>query len=249
MKRTSGVVFAGLLLAASAGFAGSVQAQAPRARPDPVTDQNAPGDALSDPSLKGPQVVAFVGVKAGDRIAEIVAGRFVRIFAKTVGPKGKVYAVIPTEVIKAHPQVEGLLKSTAAQTPNVTVLTPPIDRMDLPKGLDAVFIRQNYHDLHDKFMGPADVAGFNKAVYAALKPGGVFVVLDHAAPGTGLSATETLHRIDPAAVKSEVEAAGFKFDGSSDILANPADDHTKMVFNPAIRGKTDQFLYRFRKPR
>jgi len=182
-------------------------------------------------------------------VADIVAGRFVRIFAKTVGPKGRVYAVMPTEVIKAHPQVEGLLKSTAARNPNITVLTPPIDRMDLPKGLDAVFIRQNYHDLHDKFMGPADVPAFDKAVYAALKPGGVFVVLDHAAPGTGLSATETLHRIDPAAVKSEVEAAGFKFDGSSDILANPADDHTKMVFNPAIRGKTDQFLFRFRKPR
>jgi predicted methyltransferase len=249
MKRTSGVIFAGLLLAASAGFAAQVQAQAPKPRQDPVTDRNAPGDALSDPALKGPQVVAFIGVRPGDKVADIVAGRFVRIFAKTVGPKGRVYAVMPTEVIKAHPQVEGLLKSTAARNPNITVLTPPIDRMDLPKGLDAVFIRQNYHDLHDKFMGPADVPAFDKAVYAALKPGGVFVVLDHAAPGTGLSATETLHRIDPAAVKSEVEAAGFKFDGSSDILANPADDHTKMVFNPAIRGKTDQFLFRFRKPR
>jgi predicted methyltransferase len=98
-------------------------------------------------------------------------------------------------------------------------------------------------------MGPADVPAFNKAVYDALKPGGVFVVLDHSAPGTGLSATETLHRIDPAQVKKEVEAAGFRFDGSSDILANPADDHTKIVFNPAIRGKTDQFLFRFKKPK
>jgi len=253
MKRISGVVFAGLLLAAgvtvSAQAQSQAESQAPKPRHDPVTDAHAPGDALTDPALKGPQVVAFIGVKAGDKVADIVAGRFVGIFSKTVGPKGKVYAVMPAEVIKAHPQVEGMLKAGAAKSPNIVVLTPPIDHMDLPKGLDAVFIRQNYHDLHDKFMGPADVPAFNKAVYDALKPGGVFVVLDHAAPGTGLSATETLHRIDPAQVKKEVEAAGFKFDGSSNILANPADDHTKMVFNPAIRGKTDQFLFRFRKPK
>lgn len=241
MKRISGVIFAGLLVAASAGFTTAVQAQA----------QNAPGDALSDPALKGPQVIAFIGVKPGDKVADIVSGRFERALSKAVGPNGKLYAVEPAEVIKAHPNVEGLVKGVAAQPgySNIVVLTGPIDHMDLPKGLDAVFIRQNYHDLHDKFMGPADVPGFNKQVYAALKPGGVFVILDHAAPGTGLSATETLHRIDPAEVKKEVEAAGFKFDGSSDILANPADDHTKMVFNKDIRGKTDQFLYKFRKPK
>lgn len=253
MKSISSVVLAGLLLAGSAAFTTSVQAQAQAPRKDPVTDpaQGAPGDALTDPALKGPQVVAFMGVKAGDKVADIVSGRFLRILSKTVGPKGKVYAVMPAEVVKAHPQVEGMLKSTAAQPAysNVVVSTPPVNAMDLPKGLDVVFIRQNYHDLHDKFMGPADVPGFNKQVFAALKPGGFFVILDHAAPGTGLSATETLHRIDPAEVKKEVEAAGFKFDGSGDILANPADDHTKMVFNPAIRGKTDQFLFKFRKPR
>jgi predicted methyltransferase len=99
-------------------------------------------------------------------------------------------------------------------------------------------------------MGPADVAAFNKAVFASLKPGGVYVVLDHAdAPGTGLKDTDTLHRIDVASVKSEVQAAGFKLDGESKILANPADDHTKGVFDPSIRGKTDQFLLKFRKPK
>jgi predicted methyltransferase len=120
----------------------------------------------------------------------------------------------------------------------------------LPSGLDAVFIRQNYHDLYDKFMGPADVPGFNKAVFAALKPGGVYVVLDHAAvAGSGIGATETLHRIDPARVKSDVLAAGFKLDGESSILANKADDHTKNVFDPSVRGHTDQFLFRFKKPK
>ena len=132
---------------------------------------------------------------------------------------------------------------------NVALITAPIDDPALPSGLDAVFIRQDYHDLHDKFMGPADIARFNRNVYAALKPGGVFVILDHAAAaGSGLRDTDTLHRIDVEAVKAEVTAAGFVLDGQSPILANPADDHTKFVFDPAIRGQTDQFLLRFRKP-
>ncbi|MDE2486249.1 MAG: class I SAM-dependent methyltransferase [Alphaproteobacteria bacterium] len=242
MKRISGLIFAGLLLAATAGFTTAVQAQAPKA----------PDDALTDPALKGPEVLAFIGVKPGDRVADIVAGRFERALSKAVGPTGKVYAVVPEEIVKAHPAGLDMMKALAAQPDysNIQVLTPPINALDLPKGLDAVFIRQNYHDLHDKFMGPANIAAFNHAVFAALKPGGVFVVLDHAAaPGSGVSVTETLHRIDPAAVKSEVEAAGFKFDGSSDILANPADNHTLAVFNPAIRGHTDQFILRFRKPK
>lgn len=99
-------------------------------------------------------------------------------------------------------------------------------------------------------MGPADVSAFNKAVYPALKPGGVYVILDHAdAAGTGLKDTDTLHRIDVASAKTEVTAAGFRLDSESKVLANPADDHTKGVFDPTIRGKTDQFLPKFRKPK
>ncbi len=208
-------------------------------------------DALTDPALKRAEVLAFVGVKPGDRIADIVAGRFVRAFSQAVGPTGKVYAVATAEVIKAHPDLMGMLNGIASAPgySNVEVSATPVNDMGLPHHLDEVFIRQNYHDLHDKFMGPADVPGFNRQVFAALKPGGVFVVLDHAAaPGSGLAATETLHRIDEAAVKSEVEAAGFVLDGESHVLANPADDHSKMVFDPAIHGKTDQFLLRFKKP-
>jgi predicted methyltransferase len=207
-------------------------------------------DAMNDPSMKREEVVAFIGVKPGDRVADIVAGRFLRAFRAAVGPKGKVYAVMPAEVVKAHPEVVGLLKA-AETTPgsNVVASTPPVNAMALPSGLDAVFIRQNYHDLYDKFMGPADVPGFNKQVFAALKPGGVYVILDHDAPGAPIAVTETLHRIDKARVIKDVEAAGFKLDGESKVLANPADDHSKMVFNPQIRGKTDQFLLRFKKPR
>jgi predicted methyltransferase len=239
MNRLSLALASGALLLAAA-IAPAVRAQA-----------QAPADALTDPSMKRAEVIAFIGVKPGDQVADIVAGRFVRALSQAVGPNGKVYAFEPAEVVKAHPQVMGMLSALGADPAyaNVKVSSAPINEPALPKGLDAVFIRQNYHDLHDKFMGPADVAAFNRNVYAALKPGGVFVVLDHAAPaGSGLADTDTTHRIDPASVKAEVTAAGFVFDGESTVLANPADDHSKMVFDPAIRGKTDQFLYRFKKP-
>ncbi|HMB43172.1 MAG TPA: methyltransferase, partial [Luteimonas sp.] len=118
-----------------------------------------------------------------------------------------------------------------------------------PEPLDVVFTSQNYHDYPDKFMGPTDPMVLNRAVFQALKPGGVFIIVDHAAQaGAGLRDTETLHRIDPETVKAQVTAAGFRFDGSSNVLRNPADTHTVKVFDPSIRRHTDQFVFRFRKP-
>ncbi len=202
-----------------------------------------------DPAWKVPEVIAFIGVKEGDKVADVVAGRLTASLAEAVGTTGTVYAVETAEIVKAHPEVMTMMKETAMQFPNIIVSADPVNSA-LPSRLDAVFIRQNYHDLYDKFMGPADVPAFNKAVFAALKPGGVFVVVDHvAASGSGISATETLHRIDPARVRADVLGAGFTFDAESSILANQNDDHTRMVFDPSVRGKTDQFLYRFRKPR
>ncbi len=177
-----------------------------------------------------------------------MAGRLTPALAQAVGPSGKVYAVETAEMAKAHPEALARVKALATRLPNIIVSDQPVGSA-LPTGLDAVFIRQNYHDLYDKFMGPADVPAFNKAVFAALKPGGVYVVLDHAAAaGSGVSATETLHRIDPARVKTDVQAAGFKLDAESSIFANKADDHTKTVFDPSIRFQTDQFMLRFKKP-
>jgi predicted methyltransferase len=247
----SAALVAGILLLAAAAPA---MAQSPAAsKSGQAAVDPSRGDAVSTPAFyKTAEVIAFIGLKPGDKVADIVAGRFVRALSQAVGPTGKVYAIEPAEVVKVHPQVVNMLQGLAADPAyaNVNVSTPAIDAPPAVRGLDAVFIRQNYHDLHDKFMGPADVPAFNRAVYAVLKPGGVYVVLDHAAAaGSGLSATETLHRIDEAAVKSEVEAAGFVLDAESDVLKNPADPHDKNVFDPSIRGKTDQFLLRFRKPR
>jgi predicted methyltransferase len=247
-----GILRRTVLAAAVAVLAtGGALAQPPKFDIHAPTDPSR-GDALNNPEFRGPQVLKFIGVKKGDRVADIFSGRFGTALAAAVGPKGRVYAVMPTEIIKIHPELTEMLARRAKDPAyaNVEFSTPAIDAMVLPAGLDAVFIRQNYHDLHVRFMGPADVAAFNRKVFAALKPGGVYVVLDHAAlPGAGLAVTNRLHRIDPAYVKAEVMAAGFRFDGESPILANAADDHTRMVLDPAILGKTDQFLFRFRKPK
>ena len=227
-----------LLLAISIGAATTAFSQSPQSAPPAL-----------DPAWKVPEVIAFIGLKPGDKVADIVAGRLTASLAKAVGPSGKVYAVETAEVVKRHPEILSMMNALATQSPNVVVSDDPVASA-LPSGLDAVFIRQNYHDLYDKFMGPADVPAFNKMVFAALKPGGIYVVLDHvAAAGSGIGATETLHRIDPARVKADMLAAGFKLDAESSILADKSDDHTKNVFDPSVRGHTDQFLYRFKKPK
>jgi predicted methyltransferase len=205
------------------------------------------GQALN-PAWKVPQVVAFIVLRKGDRVADIVSGRLTSSLSRTVGPTGTVYAIETAQVAKLHPELLLDIRALAARAPNIVVSTDPV-AMALPLRLDAVVIRQNYHDLYDRHMAPVDVSVFNRGVFAALKPGGVYVVLDHVAlPGSGIGATETLHRIDPARVKLDVLAAGFRLEAESSLLANPRDDHTKSVFDPSVRNHTDQFLFRFRKP-
>jgi predicted methyltransferase len=243
---------AALALALITFAAGSAPAQPPKFDIHAPIDPSR-GDALSNPSYHGPEVLKFMGVKPGWKVADIFPGRFTTAIAQAVGPKGRVYGFMPTEIIKVHPGIADL-NAARAKDPawaNVTPLAAAMNDMALPDGLDAVFIRQNYHDLHVGFMGPADVPAFNRKVFAALKPGGVFVIIDHVAPAgmDVVQASNRFHRIDPATVKAEVEAAGFKFDGESRVLADPTDDHTKMVLETSILGKTDQFLFRFRKPK
>jgi predicted methyltransferase len=200
------------------------------------------------------EIVAFLGLKPGDTVVDLIPGDpqyFTHIFSNIVGPAGHVYDYIPTEfdaALAKHGVKMPPDGTVNPKWPNVTIVHHAVQDFAIPTKANVVWIRQNYHDMHDTFTGPVDVAKMNKAIYAALKPGGVFVVLDHAAPGTGLSATDTLHRIDPEAVKSEVTAAGFTFAGQSDVLANPADPHTALVFDKSIRGHTDQFIYKFQKP-
>ncbi len=218
-----------------------------------LADSHRPAaEKARDAERKPADMVAFAGIKPGDVVVDLMPGKgyFTRIFADVVGPKGHVYAYQASE-FDGYYKKKGITIPTGAvpDYPNATYIHAPVVQVTVPQPADVIWTSQNYHDLHNKSAGPVDIAAFNKAVYAALKPGGVFVVLDHAAaPGAGLSVTETLHRIDPATVKQEVTAAGFEFVGESTVLRNPADDHTKPVFDQSIRGHTDQFVYKFRKP-
>jgi len=220
-----------------------------------VADPSRPdSDTTRDADRKPTQTLMFVGIKSGDKVADYVAdsGYFTRLFSNVVGFQGHVYAVEPTSFFKykSFPNAVAELQGYAVAHPNVTVTTAAaLEGVRFPEKLDLFWISQNYHDLHDKFMGPVDSAVFNKAVYDALKPGGVYIVLDHsAAPGAPADVTETLHRIESSTVRREVEAAGFKFDSESSILANPTDPRTAKVFDQTIRGHTDQFILKFRKP-
>jgi len=219
-----------------------------------VADPSRPdSDTTRDADRKPAQTLVFTGVKSGDKVADYVAdaGYFTRLFASIVGSKGHVYAVEPTAFFKFEHFVKAVaeLQGYAVTHPNITVTTAAaLEGLKFPEKLDLFWISRNYHDLHDEFMGPVDIAAFNKAVYLALKPGGVYVILDHsAAPGASSDVTETLHRIESSTVRQEVEAAGFKFDSESSILANPADPRSARVFDGTIRGHTDQFILKFRK--
>jgi predicted methyltransferase len=210
-------------------------------------------DRARDTERKPAACLAFAGVKPGDRVADLIpgGGYFTRIFSVAVGPKGYVYAYLPSN-LDQHMKKASPVYAIAANPhyANVSVIHAPVEKFVAPEKLDLVWTSQNYHDLHDSFFGPADIPAVNKAIYDSLKPGGIYLVLDHAAAaGSGLRDTETLHRIDEAAVKKEVEAAGFKLVAESNILRNPADTHTLKVFDPSIRGHTDQFILKFRKPR
>jgi predicted methyltransferase len=211
-------------------------------------------DVARDPDRKPAEMIYFADVKPGSVVVDVVPGKgyFTRVFAKVVGPKGHVYAYFPTEIdsmLKGKPPSVTAVTNDTANYPNTSLIHAPLAKFAVPRAPDVVWTSQNYHDFHDSFFGPVDVAAVNKAIYNALKPGGVYVVLDHvAAAGSGLRDTETLHRIDPETVKKEVTAAGFEFVGEYARLRNPADPHTKNVFDPSIRGKTDQFIYKFRKP-
>jgi predicted methyltransferase len=209
-------------------------------------------DAANDERRHAAEVVAFTGLKPGQSVVELVPGRgyWTRIFSGVVGDKGHVYTVWPHGMDKYATKSIANWQDLVKKPPytNVSLLQQDNDALSAPQPVDVVFTSQNYHDYHDKFMGPVDMAKFNKEVFDALKPGGVYVVIDHVANAGDAGATEDQHRIDPAVVKKEVEAAGFVFDGSSDALKNPADDHKAAVFDKAIQGHTDQFIYRFKKP-
>jgi len=210
-------------------------------------------DRDRDINRKPAECLAFAGVRPGDTVIELLPGRgyFTRIFSGAVGPGGKVFAVSPPRKAPADgsapkPSAVQLLAADPHYA-NVTALEEPLASVTAPRPADLVWTSLNYHDAHN--IPGLDMTAFNRSVLAALRPGGIYIVIDHAAaPGSGARDTNTLHRIDPALVKSEVLAAGFEFAGETDILRNPGDTHVQAVFDDSVRGHTDQFVLRFRRP-
>jgi predicted methyltransferase len=240
-----------LTLAANCASAKSIPANIASA----VADGNRPdADRQRDANRKPAETLAFAGVKTGATVAELLpgGGYFTRLFSKAVGGSGHVYALVPAPLADAPadvPDFAARVKAIAADPnySNVSVVVEPFSQLAVPAPVDMVWTSQNYHDLHN-FPG-LDVGTFNKMVFDDLKPGGIYLILDHAAAaGSGGRDTKTLHRIDPETVKAEVLAVGFKLVGSSDLLHQPGDGHTLKVFDPSIRGKTDQFIMKFQKP-
>ncbi|KIC59233.1 hypothetical protein RM53_05715 [Brevundimonas nasdae] len=213
-----------------------------------LSDPKRPAEEVARDPLRHPaEILAFAQLEPGDKVADIRpgAGYFTRLFSDVVGPTGRVYAFVPERTMaRENAGADALVAAYS----NVTRVNGLLDSMTFAEPLDMIFMSQEYHDFHIPGFN-TDVARMNAAVFAALKPGGRYILIDHeAAPGTGISAVQTLHRIEGDYLKREVEAAGFVFEGASQAVANPADDHSLNVFDEKIRGKTDQFVYRFRKP-
>ncbi|THD79892.1 MAG: methyltransferase domain-containing protein [Phenylobacterium sp.] len=245
-----GAALAAALTVGAAGVALAAAEKVPANIAAALADSGRPAAESARDAARHPgELLAWAGVKPGDRVADFImgGGYFTRILAKAVGPTGHVWAYQPGEFIKFRAAYADEQKAVAAAYPNVTAIDSPFAALKLPDRLDLVMTVQNYHDLHLKPFPADNAAKLDAEIYRALKPGGVFIVVDHVgAEGVNI---DQLHRIDPAQVRKEVEAAGFKLVAETDLLRNPADPHTDNVFQPSIRGKTDQFAMKFRKPR
>jgi predicted methyltransferase len=208
-------------------------------------------DKARDANRKPGEFLAWAGVKPGDKVADFMmgSGYFTRILAPAVGPKGHVYAYQAGEFIGMRAQYGTDQEKVAADYANVTPSRESVMALDLPDNLDLVLTVQNYHDLHFNRMPAGGEKVVNAEVFKSLKPGGAYVIVDHVAAAGNADAPSKLHRIDPAVIKQEVTAAGFKFAGEWNGLRYAADTHDKGVFDPSIRGKTDQVAYKFVKPK
>ena len=202
------------------------------------------------------ELVRFAGVDAGATVIDVYpgAGDWTRVLSDVVGPKGRVYSFVPAEVAQFKNDPVGLMQTLAEETgrENVDAVSADLVALaEVTQPADVLWLHLFYHDLHTALIQGkgATAHAFNTAVHDRLKPGGLYVIVDHAAAaGSGTSDTQSLHRIDPALVREEVEAAGFVLDAVSILLANEEDPHSINVFDPSIKGRTDRFAYRFIKP-
>jgi len=222
-------------------------ASVPAAIAGAIADANRPqANVALDARRKPAEMLTFAGVKPGDKVLELVPGQgyVTRLLAKTVGPAGHVYATnLPTfnETLKTG--VDPIIANPAYG--NVSKIEQPFGQLLLSEPLDVVWTSENYHDFKNMGMFSTDTNAMDRAVFAALKPGGTYIVTDYvAAAGSGMRDTQSLHRIDPDVIKREVTAAGFTLEAESNALMNPSDNLTARSSQGA-----SQVMFRFRKPR
>jgi predicted methyltransferase len=208
-----------------------------------------------DESRKPAALLQFFGLKEGDHVIDMFgANRYwAEIMAPAVGPYGSVTVWQPTQFMNDKRKAE--FAQFAARQPNVALISTPFQAPQLGHdAYDFMIMNLDYHDTY--WQNPTagipqmDPNQWLKAVYDAMKPGATVGIVDHIAnPGGDTRETvEKLHRIDPAVIKADFERAGFVLEEQSDLLRNPADDHSLLVFDPKIRGNTDRAVFRCRKP-
>jgi len=205
---------------------------------------------------KQSELIRFARVEAGSTVIDVYPGDgdWTRLFSEAVGPEGRVFGFVPTEILDMKDDQIDVMRTLAKEPGRQNVEGVSADIVAMPEATqtaDVLWMHLFYHDLHTSLIQArgATAADFNRAVFERLRPGGFYVIVDHAAgTGTGTSDTQSLHRIDPASVREEVEAAGFVLDAESTVLKNASDPHSDKVFNPSIKGETDRFAYRFMRP-
>jgi predicted methyltransferase len=221
-----------------------------------VADSSRPAaDTARDENRKPAEMLAFAGITPGKVVVDMLpgGGYFTRIFAKAVEPGGRVYAYFGTQydtrLKSQNKDPDNQFADLKATYKNLDVIHGPLPQFVTPEPVDIVWTSDNYHDMHTKAYA-MDVNEVNKAVFKSLKPGGYYVIVDHkAAESGGDDVTDNLHRIKESTTKTEVEAAGFKLVAEGHDLNRPEDDGTKKVFDTDVRGKTNQFMLKFQKPR
>ncbi len=207
------------------------------------------GDRARDEGRKPAEVMAFFDVQPGQRVAEINTGRgyFTALLSLIVGDAGRVYGITTEASVrrwKGNPLDERIDKKGITNIE--TSVAPSMDAPGLPGDLDAVFLIMTYHDA---IWSGADRSKLNKAVYDALKPGGLYGIIDHhAAQGHGTEDCESIHRVEKSVVVEEVTAAGFQLSAESDVLENPDDPLDAGVHSKEIRDHTHRFVLKFTKP-
>ena len=234
----------------TAGGAPAAPARTPAYVTSAVADTTRPAaDTATDAARDPADTLAFAGVRPGMTVAELFpgAGSYSRMLSDIVGPRGRVYG-IENAGWKEAVKLDQAMAAEPGRS-NFTLQVQPFGQFELPTRVDLFWITQNYHDLHIAKYGTVDLADFNRRVFQALKPGGVYLVIDHQAnPGVTEAQIAVLHRIEKAQVIREVTAAGFRLVGEGAFLRQAGDDHTLPIFDAKVQGRTDQYALRFVRP-